>query len=148
MTTTEQAVLPNTRRTVKPQKRVPLHDQRDKMTVDGRDPDFIYRWVNDIENGERIQKFQKAGYEVVQDKVTVGEPTENDKYGLNKTSTVLEKSVGGNVKAILMRQRKEDYEADQKAKDARVDTQEAQMKQDYLEKFGALRGSALTIKKR
>ncbi len=135
----------NTRRTNRP-KRVPLHEQRDKMNVLDQDPNFVYRWVNDVDNGQRVMRFQKAGYEVVQDKPTVGDPAVDQ--NLNNTSSVNEKHVGGNTKAILMRIPRDWYDEDQKAKQASVDASELAMRQESLGKYGEVRGAKLDISRR
>lgn len=135
----------NARRTNRP-SRVPLHEQRDVMNVSDRDPDYHYRWVNDVEQGQRVMKFQKAGYEVVQDKVAVGDPTVESKT--DNTSSVNTKYVGNNMKAILMRIPKEWYEEDQAAKQAKVDESEYLMKQEQLRKYGELRNSKLDISRK
>ena len=117
--------------------RIPLHEQRDNMSVFDRDPNYHYRWVNDVDQGQRVMRFQKAGYEVVQDKVQVGDAAvEQD---LNKTSSVNEKYVGGNMKAVLMRIPKDWFEEDQAAKAAKVDALEATMRQENLGKYGEIR---------
>jgi hypothetical protein len=132
----------NARRTNRP-KRVPLHDQRDTMNVLDRDPNYVYRWVNDVDNGQRVLKFQKGGYEVVQDKVQVGDPTVES--NTNQTASVNEKFVGGNTKAILMRIPKEWYAEDQAAKQRQVDQAEATMRQENLGRYGDVRNAKLDI---
>jgi hypothetical protein len=113
----------------KPQRptRVPLQEQRNKLTVEGRDPNRVYRWVNDVD--DRIAKFKMAGYIVEEAKnVKVGDPSLET--GQSTTSSIVEKNVGGRIKAILMSQDKEDYEADQKAKQREVEELEAAMHRD------------------
>lgn len=43
-------------------KRVPV-GQRSRLSVNGKDPNYVYRFVNDV--GDRINMFQEAGYELV-----------------------------------------------------------------------------------
>lgn len=38
--------------------RVPVSGRRDVMTVADQDPNFVYRWVNDV--GNRIDQFLKV----------------------------------------------------------------------------------------
>lgn len=136
-------ILVNTRRTNRP-KRVPVHEQGDKLTVQDQDPNFVYRWVNDVDSGQRIAKFKKGGYEVVEDNVTVGDPVVDD--AVSKTDTVTEKVVNGSgTRAVLMRIPKEWYEEDQKAKHAKVDASEAAMRQDSLSKYGEIRNAKVDI---
>lgn len=114
----------------KPQRptRVPLHEQRNKLTVDGRDPNRVYRWVNDQD--DRIAKMKMAGYVVEQAKNVgdVGDPSLET--GQSTTSSIVEKHVGGRVKAILMSQDRADYEADQAVKQRQVDELEQAMHRD------------------
>jgi hypothetical protein len=108
-------------------RRIPLSG-RNVLTVQGKDPNYAYRIVNDEE--DRIARFQDAGYELVADEdVTVG-----DKRVSKPTAegTVKQISVGGGKKAFLMRIRKDWYEEDQKAKQDFVDRQEATTKQKAL----------------
>jgi len=45
-------------------RRVPVSGIRDIMTVYGKDPNFKYYWVKDKnDNGSRIQRFIRGGYE-------------------------------------------------------------------------------------
>ena len=118
-------------------ERVPLHAQRDNMNVRDRDPNYSYRWVNDVDNGQRIQKFKTAGYEMVQEAAKVGDAVVED--NTNKTSTVTEKFVGRNTKAFLMRIQKDWYDEDQKAKARRVDQSEAGMREDALANYGEIK---------
>ena len=49
---------------------------RNILTVKGKDPNYVYRHVNDID--DRISMFQEAGYELVQDEsVVVGDKRVN-----------------------------------------------------------------------
>jgi len=55
--------------------RVPVHEQRDKITVQGKRDDLEYRWVQDgDEAGQRIAKFKIGGWDFVKAKdVQVGQ---------------------------------------------------------------------------
>lgn len=129
-------------------KRVPLAEQRDMMSVlEGKEDGYVYRWVNDVDQGQRIKKFEKAGYEVVdRETAQIGEPTEDDKFALDKTSTAARKFVGGGTHAVLMRTREDWYEEDQKAKQAKVDALEESMKQQALQQYGEGRNIKAEIK--
>ncbi len=97
-------------------KRQPI-GVRNRLSVQGKDPNYVYRFVNDI--GDRIQQFEAAGYERV---------TKLDhKIGDNRVDVAsadgsdAQLSVGYNPrgdiqKAFLMRIKKEWYEEDQAAK--------------------------------
>lgn len=106
--------------------------QRNRLKVRGQDPNYVYRWVVDYDGtGDRVEEFKQAGYEVV--------PKGTHKVGDSRvqiptaegSSEVL--SVGGGQKAVLMRQKKEWYDEDQKAKAKRVDDSEAALKKPNLD---------------
>lgn len=112
-------------------KRTPLHEQRNKLTVEGRDPERVYRWVNDVD--DRIEKFKLGGYRVEADQaLQVGDAVVEE--GINRTSSVLEKNVGGKTKAILMSTQKDWYEADQAAKQEIVNQSDLAMRRDAQDK--------------
>lgn len=103
--------------------------QRNILTVKGKDPNYEYRIVNDVE--DRIAQFQEAGYELVpDDAVDVG-----DKRVSQGTSVGSKKvfSVGQGTKAYVMRIKKEWYEEDQRAKQRRVDAQESSIREKALD---------------
>jgi hypothetical protein len=106
--------------------RKPLH-QRGPHTISGeKDPDFQYRFVNDV--GSRIHQMQEAGYEIVtDDELVVGEARVTDPTAQGSGKRVISKD--GTV-AYLMKQKKEWYEEDQKAKQAHVDELEQTMKNE------------------
>lgn len=106
--------------------RKPLH-QRGPHTISGeKDPNFQYRFVNDI--GSRIHQMQEAGYEIVtDDDMVVGEARVTDPTAQGSGKRVISKD--GTV-AYLMKQKKEWYEEDQKAKQAHVDELEQTMKNE------------------
>lgn len=113
---------PETTRT----RRTPINGTRNRLTVRGQEDGFVYRIVNDID--DRVQSLQEIGYEIVTDsKVTVG-----DKRIANPTQegSPIKVSVGQGVQAYVMRQKKEFFDEDQKAKNAQHDELEAQMKRD------------------
>lgn len=93
--------------------RVPLKDQNLFLRPD-EDKDYYYRYVNDVD--VRIASFEKAGYEKVPNtkanldgsNIRSGIPSQMGEY--------ISHPVGGGITAYLMRQRREDYETDQKAK--------------------------------
>lgn len=111
-------------------KRTPING-RNILTVTGKDPDYVYRIVNDV--GDRINMFKDAGYELVDSSsVTVGERRVDVASAEGSKAQV---SVGRDgAKAFVMRIRKEWYEEDQKAKQVHVNELEQSMKQDALSK--------------
>ena len=109
------------RRNANERKRVPVGGNRDILTVKGKDKNYVYRWVNDVDG--RIQKFVAAGYDQVymNDGMEVG--AEDIKQGTN-VGTVVNKSVGHGITAYLMRILKEYYKEDQESKAAAVNRSE------------------------
>lgn len=114
-------------------KRVSLRDQRDQHSFEGKDPNFEYRYVNDIVDhlGPRVERFKKAGWTpVLKDEGTVGEAKVDGNQV--KNTSIVEKSAGGKTKAILMKIPKEWYQEDQDAKAAAITESEKQMRRDAL----------------
>lgn len=101
---------------------------RNILTVKGKDPNYVYRIVNDEE--DRVARFKEGGYELVPDEaVKVGDNRAN---GASSMSSMKQLSVGGGRKAYLMRIRKDWYEEDQKDKQKQVDAMESTTKQKAL----------------
>ena len=103
--------------------------QRNILTVKGKDPNYEYRIVNDVD--DRIAQFQEAGYELVEtDSVDVG-----DKRVSQGTTVGSKKqfSVGGGTKAYVMRIKREWYDEDQRRKQQRVDAQESSIREKALD---------------
>lgn len=101
---------------------------RNVLTVGGKDPDFEYRIVND--EGDRVEQFKAAGYDVVSaSDVTVGDRRINKASAEGSAAQV---SVGGGVKAVVMRIKKEWYAEDQATKIAAVAATEAATKTEAL----------------
>jgi hypothetical protein len=115
-------------------KRTPVSG-RNRLTVQGKDPNYVYRIVNDEE--DRIARFQEGGYELLQDEaVKVGDKRANQ---TSSEGSVKQLSVGGGKKAFVMRIRRDWYEEDQKAKQAQVDALEATTKKKALDgRYGTL----------
>ena len=109
-------------------KRVPVGG-RNRLTVQGKDPNYVYRIVNDVD--DRVARFIEGGYEPVQDEaVKVGD---NRASADSPVGSVKRISVGGGTKGVLMRIRRDWYEEDQEAKRAVVDDQEATIKKKALD---------------
>ena len=106
--------------------RKPLH-QRGTQTINGdKDPNYVYRFVNDT--GSRIANFQSAGYEFVEDKdLVVGDSRVFDPSDIGSGKRVT--SNDGTV-SYLMRTKKEYYDEDQASKAALIDETEQAMKQE------------------
>jgi hypothetical protein len=89
---------------------------RNILTVKGKDPNYEYRIVNDVD--DRVTQFQEAGYEFVPDEAAkVGDKRVNAATSEGSSKQL---SVGQGTKAYLMRVKKEWYEEDQATKLARV----------------------------
>jgi hypothetical protein len=122
-----------TRETVKQvvrPKRTPING-RNVLTVSGKDPNYVYRIVNDV--GGRIDMFKEAGYEMVLDKdVKVGDRRLNNSSAEGSNAQVVVDKQG--TKAFVMRIPKEWYDEDQAAKQAQVLELEQTMKKEALSK--------------
>ena len=111
-----------------PQKRVvrkPL-SARGPLNITGeKDPNFHYRFVNDV--GSRVYNYQQAGYEIVTDgDLTVGDSRVSDASDLGSPRRV----VGDQgTPSVLMRIPKEYFDEDQAKKNAALDEQDQAMKQ-------------------
>jgi len=104
-------------------KRTPV-TERQVLSVKGKEPGYVYRFVNDI--GDRVAQFLEQGYELVEDKdVKVGDRRIQQ---VKAEGTKAQVSVGQGIKAFLMRQKDEYYKEDQAAKQARVDQLEQSTK--------------------
>ena len=119
--------------------RKPLH-QRGPHTISGeKDPNFQYRFVNDV--GSRIHQMKEAGYELVtDDDMVVGESRVSDPTSQGSAKRVISKD--GTV-GYLMRQKKEWYEEDQAAKQAKNDELEQSMKNEATQQgyYGSIKTS-------
>lgn len=116
-----------TRETRKEQERpqrVPVSEQRNTLSVNGLDPNFYYRWVNDED--QRIAVFLQAGYEFV-DKggKRAGDPTVETSSG---TDSRFRRGVGGGVTAYLMRLPMDLWKEDQARKEADLSETERAMR--------------------
>lgn len=114
-------------------RRTSINGVRNVLTVAGKDPNYVYRVVNDT--GDRVAQMEGIGYEVVKDpNVTVG-----DRRIANPTKegSPVKVSVGGGTQAYVMRIPKEFYEEDKQAKHKSIDElekgtlREAKQNSDY-----------------
>lgn len=113
--------------------------QRGPQSISGeKDPNFVYRFVNDT--GSRIDQMRQAGYEIVEDDgLIVGDARVSDPTTQGSGKRVISKD--GTV-SYLMRQKKEFYEEDQAAKQAHNDEIEQAMKQQASEgMYGSIKTS-------
>ena len=109
-------------------QRVRVNGKRRPLSTMNLDPEFHHRVVNDVEDGQRIQEFLAAGYEIVSSKdAQVGEKS-IAKAGEVREGTPVKISVGQGTKAYLMRIKKDWYQEDQAAKQRELDEKEATLK--------------------
>ena len=101
-------------------RRTPI-GKRNKFTIENRDPNYQYRVVNDVEG--RVQDLLDQDYEIDLT-AKVGEKRVDEISSLGSAKQI---SVGGGVKAIVMRKRKDWFEEDQTAKQKEIDDLEATM---------------------
>lgn len=105
-------------------RRERIADAKRKINVKGKNPDFEYRVVNDIENGQRIQQFLDLGW-TIDTKTTAGDKQVNQG---SKEGTPNQISVGLGTKAFVMKIPKEIYADDQAIKAEEIDRLEAGLK--------------------
>jgi len=119
-TNTEAEAKPMQRR---PERRTPVGGPRNVLTVTNKEPGYVYRVVNDV--GDRVEYYKELGYEVVDDpKVRVGDRRAGKR---GQVGTPVEVLVGQGIKGVVMRQREEFYNEDQKAKEANIVSDEETM---------------------
>lgn len=118
-------------------KRTPLGVPRQKLSLDKKDPNYNYRWINDV--GDRIQQAQEAGYEFVKRGDTSAPGVadvvpQNTDLGTNTSKVVGTTESGAPLTAYLMRLKKSFYEEDKRAKAENINEMER----------GLRRGKSLT----
>lgn len=112
----------------KRRKRSSVDGARDILTVSNQDPNFVYRWIaDDPQRPGRVERLKEFGYEIVTEDLEVGQKAvdRNSKMG-----SAITRLGGGGITLVLMRQRKDWYDEDQKAKQTRVDAVEATMRDE------------------
>ena len=114
-------------------KRIPVGGTRDVLSLSNKDPNYAYRWVNDVPG--RIQRFQEGGWEIVNHEGEVGSNAVDRGSRLGSAVT---KMVGGNMTAVAMRIPKEWFDEDQAAKQSNVDAIEKSMRADAHADYGTL----------
>lgn len=107
--------------------RIPVGAARDILTVNGQDPNYVYRWVlDDPKRPGRIQRFKDGGYEIVTDALEVGQ---NSVDRGKKLGSAITRPDGGST-LVLMRILKEWYDEDQAAKAEKIADLESTMLAD------------------
>lgn len=108
-------------------KRQPV-GHRNRLAVVDKDPNYVYRWVNaNADGGDRPAILAESGYEFVEKSQTrKANIRVSDGGSLGSYETT---PGGGGDTLVLMKQKREFYDEDQAAKQARVDeTDRAQHK--------------------
>lgn len=109
-------------------RRTPI-GRRNVLTVEGKDPNFVYRIVNDT--GDRVNEFKAAGYELVaKDSIRVGDKRIGVPGAVGSDAGV---HVGQGMNAYVMRIPKEFYEEDQAEKQAHVNATEEATREKALD---------------
>ncbi len=115
--------------------RIPVGSARDILTVQGKDPNYVYRWVlDDPKRPGRLQRFKDGGYEVVTDANEIGQNTVDRG---KKLGSAITRPDGGST-LVLMRIVKEWYDEDQEAKADSIDALEktTQVGSEELGQYG------------
>lgn len=101
--------------------RVPVSGIRDILTVMGKDPNFVYRFiVDEDEQGSRIMRFNRGGWEFArqdQGSLMVGKECV---YKSKQEGSIIRLHTGDGKYSYLMRIKKEWYDEDQAAKAADI----------------------------
>ncbi len=127
--------------------RVPIGGLTDALAVEGKSPDFYYRWVkDDAEDGQNILKHTRAGYFFAQadEGLLIGD------YSVYKTENVgsiIRVPAGKGEFLYLMRQPMKFRKEDLKAKARRVDGTEEAMTAPALDGgYGEIKPSRSTYR--
>lgn len=128
MTTRETTQLASKRQKL----RNAINGMRNVLKVQGGDPNYIYRWVNDVEG--RVQQMKELGYEPVVHDVKVGDKRAGD---ATQAGSVVTKSVGGGTIAVLMRIHKDDWNEIRAIKSEQIDEGERAIKDQLNSLEGA-----------
>ena len=121
----------------RPAKRVPINGFRDKLSVEGCDPNYVYRWVLDSnEGGQRIMQCHSASYEFVTSDqgITVGQ---GSVYKSENVGSLIRTPGGNGDFLFLMRIPKEFHDEDKLAKEKKINDIENGMKRSAGKSAGA-----------
>lgn len=120
--------------------RVPIGAKRELLNVSDTPEGYKDRIVND--NPGRIEKFKRAGYEIVEN-ATLGTSHVD---GTSANAGAASKDVGKGVTAYVMRQRLDYYNEDQAAKQQQVDESEASNRRSKVNAEDSTDGSYGEVK--
>ena len=107
-------------------RRTPL-SRRNRLSVQNKEPGFVYRIVNDTD--DRVSQMQEQGYELCE-KAQVGAIGDKRVDNTASIGSIAHFSVGQGTKAVVMRIPKEFAEQDHSTKLADIDAVESTMKKD------------------
>jgi hypothetical protein len=97
-----------------------------------KDPDFEYRWINDVDGGTRIRNMTvHDDWDIVETKTI-----DNDAEGSKVARGVGTDEHGKGQRAYLCRKPKKFYEEDYRAKQARLDAREEEMRRGPTRESG------------
>ncbi len=108
-------------------------DAKSKINVKNKDPNFEYRVVNDVNQGQRVQQFLDLGW-VIDTDTKVGDK-KVDK--VSSEGSPKQVSVGQGVKAFVMKIPKEVYQIDQAIKEENLKEIESGLKPEGT--YGAIK---------
>jgi hypothetical protein len=111
-------------------KRTRVSGFRDILTVEGKDPGYVYRWVCDSnETGQRIRRFLNGGYDFARAEQGL-EVGENNVFESSNMGSIVRTPAGQGDFLYLMRIDKETYDEDQKVKQEEIRETERQLQRD------------------
>lgn len=110
--------------------RRPSLTPKGRMYVAGKDPDYEYRFVNNVDG--KVEQRAEDGWEVVT-KAELKQVGDKRVDSPSSEGASQEVYVGHGHKAVLMKLRKDWYEEDQAAKQVAVDQRENATKQEALD---------------
>ena len=107
-------------------RRTPL-SQRNRLDVKNKEPGYVYRIVNDVD--DRVHLMQEQGYELCSKEHVgaIGDKRVDNTASIGSTAHF---SVGQGTKAVVMRIKDEWFKEDQAVKQQQVDEMEASMNQE------------------
>ncbi|MCK4830157.1 hypothetical protein KA005_81315 [bacterium] len=109
----------------RPDVRVPVSGNRDILTIAGKDPAFEYRFVLDnSEDGQRIQKFKAAWWDLVNGSDGQHIVGQNMVYKTNNVGSIIRVPAGNSQFYYCMRIPKEYYKQDQTQKQNEITERE------------------------
>lgn len=135
--TAQEAAPAKAKKPAKVQKRKPIkgsrvsYKDRHKLNVEGRDPNFRYRWVNtdDRKYAGRVEKMMARGYTLANDDESL---VDSNGIQAGQIGSQIGTPVGNGTRAVLMKIPIEHYEEDLAAKQAEVDRTEEGMVSEEL----------------